>query len=281
MLVTPVNEWGLIIQSHTGRPATNFGATITPGINTYGSYASVLAGASVTYDVYGIGIAFNSNFVSTAARDTIVTIGLDPAGGSSFTDCISHLLASCAVPHAGSGDGVSYYFPLFIKAGSSIGAKASINNATVGTLRCWVTLYCQPSKPEAIKAGSFVTTFGANTAASRGTSVTPGTASEGAWTSLGALTQTHWYWQAGFGINSAAMATESLHMDLGIGDGSNNKIAISDQHIVTGATEYVSIMPPRGPCYVTGVSGDSVYGRLQNSGATTANMSMIAYGVGG
>src|SRR5687767_5995180 len=80
------NSFQLVITSIADgtQPAANMGTSVTPGNNTYGSYASVIAGASVTDDAYGIEICFNSGYVDSTARDGIATIGFDPAGGTSF-----------------------------------------------------------------------------------------------------------------------------------------------------------------------------------------------------
>ncbi|MGH7949134.1 MAG: hypothetical protein ACREQF_07925, partial [Candidatus Binataceae bacterium] len=119
----------------TTRPAANMGATVTPAQNSKGSYAQVFT--ALAFDAYFIAIQINSNNAAAAARDTIIDIGVDPAGGTSYTVLIPDLLGSCAsnlaAISATAGCGIWYYFPLWIKAGSTIGARASVNNATVGT----------------------------------------------------------------------------------------------------------------------------------------------------
>lgn len=282
MLVTQSSEWGQIISSVADgtQPAAAWGTSLTPGNNTYGSYAQVLAGASLTSDAFGILVNFNSNSVSTAARDTIVTIGLDAAGGTSFTDFISDLLCSGASAYvSGVGTGVWYYFPVFVKSGTSIGAKASVNNATVGTLRCAVTLFCKPSRPEMIRYGSYVTTFGSTAASSCGTSVTPGTASEGSWTQIGsALTKPHWFWQVGMGINDSTTSNAVTHLDVGLGDASNKKVVISNHPWrTTGGEDATANM---GMYWGDGATGDIVYARAQTSSADS-NYSVAVYAVGG
>jgi hypothetical protein len=283
MIRAGVNEFAKVIRSVADgtQPAAAYGTSVTPGNNSYGSYASVIAGASVTDDVFGIYIQVCANTTSTAARDTILTIGLDPAGGTSFTDTINHLLVSCAGLYFGaaSGPGVSYFFPLFIKAGTSIGAKASVNNATVGTLRCSVRLLCQPSRPELVRVGSFVTTFGDTVASSTGTAVTAGTASEGTYTQLGsALASPLWFWQLGVGANSGTMENNALHADLGLGDASNKRTIITNDDTFTTSAE--ALIATHVGAYANGATGDLVYGRLQHAGSG-AYYSMMAYGVGG
>jgi hypothetical protein len=284
MLVTQVNEWGSIISSVADgtRPASAMGTSITPGNNTYGSYTQLLAGASLTDDAYGILINVNSNNVSAAARDTLMTIGFDAAGGSSYTDFITDLICSNATVYTQSAGGIWYYFPIFIKAGTSIAAKASVNNATVGTLNAFVRLYCKPSCPEAVKVGSYVTTFGATTASSSGTAITPGTASEGAWTQIGsALTKPHWYWQVGFGANDAAMVANVYDVDVGVGDASNKKVLISNLPVITSAIESCTWFQP-AQCSGFGATGDIVYARAQvGPSAADSSLSVAVYAVGG
>jgi beta-phosphoglucomutase-like phosphatase (HAD superfamily) len=66
-----VNEFGLIIASASGAPGASVGASTTPGNNSYGSYASIMSGATVTDDVYGLWIIVNTGFVSGSAREEI------------------------------------------------------------------------------------------------------------------------------------------------------------------------------------------------------------------
>lgn len=280
------NEFNLRINSVTDgtQPATTLGPSIVPGNNTYGSYVTLITGSLVTDDAFGIVICANGNNTSTAARDTIMTIGLDAAGSNNYTDFIQHLLVTDAGQltasnaHAGA---VWYYFPVFIKAGSSIGAKASVNNATVGNFQCFVTLFCQPTRPELVRAGSFVRTFGADTANSRGTLITEGTSSEGSWTELGTITDSRlWFWEVGFGANNAATSAGAHFVDVGLGDpNANIKLAIQNSY------HYFSTLEAAGKrqninSYRTGVIGNKVYGRSQASTAEIS-ASLIAYGVGG
>lgn len=282
-LWVPFNEWGWKLHSHDVRPAGTQGASITPGNNVMGSYAQIISGANVVEDVWALEVIFQAGATATAKRDILATIGIDPAGGTSYTDTINHLLASEAASFvSGTGWGISYYFPLFIKAGSSIGCKAQVNNATVGTIRAMVKLYGRPSRPELIKTGSFVRTYGANTAASNGTVITPGTTSQGAWTQLGTLSDNVWFWQLGYGTDDATMANLLYGGGISVGDATNKKIII-DQHLhSTGVNETSHYsQPAESQCYGYGKSGELVYGRLWCSGAADTIKSMIAYAVGG
>lgn len=284
------NEWGLIISSVADgtRPVGNMGTSITPGNNTYGSYAQLLSATSD--DAFGILININSNEVNATARDALVTIGVDPAGGSSYTDTIVDLAASSAnlyiLADPGMG-GIWYYFPLKIKAGSTVAAKATVNNATVGTLRVQCMLYCQPSHPELLRVGSYVRTYGSTPASSAGTSFTSGGASEGAWTDVGTIAagDNPWWWEVGFTINNGTMAQNAYHLDLGIGaaGGTGVKVAIMNCPVITSTGETVGKgAPPYGTgMYKQATAGDHVFVRGQASGTPDTGIGVIAYGCGG
>lgn len=279
MLWTPQNEWNLIIPSAAAaRPGTAYGTLVTPVQNAYGSYASLIAGASVTHDVYEIWINVNSVGVSTVARDCIVTIGEDPAGGTTFADTILHLLASCAAGYNTQAGGIWYRFPYFIKAGTSIGAKASVNAVDLTAINVQVVLMCQPTRPDLIRAGSFIQTFGAVTASSCGTTVTPGGAAEGAYVELGTLDKALWFWEVGLGTNDSTMSSAAIHADLAVGDATNKRIAIQDALWMVTSSETMG-KADSGACRMA-ASGEKVYGRCQSSVAADSAVSMTAYGVG-
>lgn len=266
----------------TTRPAAAWGTSITPGNNTYGSYTQVLSGANVAKDVFGILIHINSNATSTAARDTIVTIGVDPAGGTSYTDLIPNLLGSSAagaISIAG-GSGIHYFFPLWIKSGSTVAAKASVNNATVGTLRVRIQVFGLPRDRRNIVVGTKCLAYGITAGSSTGTSVTPGTTNEGSWTSLGTIASTDnpWWWQYGMGVNNGTITAVSYGSDLGIGDASN-KVIVGEDRIWTGSTAETWSDDGVGQGYYQAKAGDIVYGRSQASGTAITGLSMAAYGV--
>jgi hypothetical protein len=265
------------------QPVATYGTTITPGNNTYGSYAQLISGANVTDDVYEIRICLHSGASSGSARDMIFTVGIDPAGGTTYTDTISHLLAptASALISANNEGGVWYRFPLFIKAGSSIAVKASVNNGTVGTAKAFAFLMCRPTHPESLFIGRFVRTFGATTGSSKGTDVTIGTGSEGAWTSLGTVAsgETLWFWQVAVGTNNTALDNNTLFADLGLGDASNKRTPILDQMVHTTTVEQFCAKYTGE--YAGAAPGTIVYGRLQAGTATNTAFSMAAYGVGG
>jgi hypothetical protein len=259
------------------------GATVTPGNNSKGSYAQVAS--AIARDALFISVNINTNNAA-ASRDTIIDIGIDPAGGTSYSVLIPDLLGTSAAGMGGlattSGVGIWYHFPLWIRAGSSIGARASVNNATVGTLRVRSIVMGSPKHPRSVRVGTKCTAHGITAASSSGTAVTSGTTSEGAWTSLGAIALPEWWWQLGMGCNDATMSAVNYFADLGIGDATNKFVVIENENIATSAAETLMKEGRMLGCeFEAPASGNNVYGRLQCSATADASLSMAAYGVSG
>lgn len=275
------NSWGIAMPSLADgtRPSiTAQGVTLTPGNNTYPAYTEIMSDTLVTDEAFLIDICFNGGNTITANRDMIVTIGFDFSGGTTYTDMeINHLLASCAAPLGAGNVGYWYRFPLRIPAGTSIAAKASVNNATVGQVSVYCVLYGKPSRPELVRAGTFVRTYGAVTGSSKGTTITPGTTSEGAWTDLGTLADDIWAWEFGYGTDDATISSAAVFVDIGVG--STQKVVIPNALIGLNTTEAIS--KPLALFNGDAKSGEHVHGRAQTSTAVDTTVSLIAYGVGG
>lgn len=283
MSIAAPSTWRKIVASHDVRPAAPYGADITPGNNAYGSYVEVLSGAQLTHDVWELLIRFHDMDSSAVAMDMLAQVGVDTAGGTSYTALIDHLICTYAASYTSGGQvGIEYRFKIHIPAGSSVAVRASANNATPIHLRCSMIAFCDPSKPWALWKGTFVRTYGANTAASNGTSVTSGTTSDGSWTLLGTLADTIYEWTQGMGVNDATIAAaNAYHIDLGVDTQGDNvqRVVLLNQRENFSTAESASRSAMVGA--FKGISGDKVYGRLQSSTTPDSNLSMIAYGTGG
>ena len=289
-ILAPIpNRFNGIITNLTGQPVTTWGTSVTPNAtaNTYGSYANVISSATA-YDTYFMEIWTHSVGSAGNATDTIITVGIDPAGGTSYTDRINHLIVSCAGTSAMGA--IPYQFPLFVAAGSTVGVKASQNRASGSAFRVGIRLHGKPTKPELVRYGTYVTTFGATTASSSGTAITPGQASEGTVVTLGTnITSDYWWWQGGVGVNDSTMTGGGLYwvLDIGIGTSTSavdwifqDQITCSAQN--TSEQTITQCLPYH--CYIREVAQDSttdVYARMQASGAPDSSISAIAYGLGG
>lgn len=280
----PDFQWVFSNVSATRPNTGGWGFSHTPSTtsSTFSTYAELVAAASVTHDVYAILLCFNNGASTNTIRNTLVNIGVDNAGGTSYTTVIPELIAGSAAPlNIGSG-GIWYYFPLYIPAGSSIGIQAGSTTATAFNTAVW--LYGKPRRPESVRAGSYVTNFGTTTTTVwRGTSVTPGTTADGANTQIGSTTtKDHWWWQAAFGYADASQTASALTLDVMAGSSTTaNKMIIQDQvWTVTGA-EQIASFPFFPGSYNNVAVGENIYARLQNSGANDTGAHVAVYGLGG
>jgi hypothetical protein len=282
MLYTPPNTFKGIISNMTGRPSVTWGTVLTPGNNSFPAYAEILG--NTAYACFGISIIIHSGAYTAEARDILVTLGFDHAGATTYTDnAIANLIATnCGTPLFG---GVCYYFPLYIPEGTAIAASASVNNATVRTVYVGVELFGRPTHPELVRAGSYVDTFGAVTASSRGTTITSGTTNEGAWTEVtgGATTKPYWWWQVGWGANDSSLTAVMYSMDVGYGGVGTEELVIQGQlHTSSGTAEQVVSPMLASPYYTNEVGvGGRIYARMQCNGTVDSNLSTIVYALGG
>lgn len=280
----PINEFGPSLES-AGSAST--GTLITPGNNTYGSYATVLSGAQVTDDLYGLWITFTGWSSSGVARDAIAKIAVDTTGAGSFStgnDIGVDILCSCAggLSVAGGG-GISYYFPIKIKSGSAIGVAGSVNNGTVGTGSVFVRALRRPSHPELVTPflGTFVTTFGSTPGSSSGTAVTPnGVGGQSAWVQLGgAAAKRLIYLTQGVGCNNAAMSANASAWQLAVGTSTTvNRQVTRSMLVQPGTLETLQYESSGAYCVVN--PGDLIFGRAGGQATSPTGMSTAAYGVG-
>lgn len=281
---TTANEFRWISTVAAGtQPGGGRGTLVTPLQNAMGSWTELVDGALVTSRVYGFWVHIRGGGSSTAIRDTIFDIGTDPSAGTSYAAIVSGLIASASPNYisATPSPGIVYWFPLEIPAGASIAARSAQNNAAPLASRIEIRLAVKPTRPDLVWSGKYCRTYGVNTAASNGTSVTPGTTSEGAWSAaLGSVAAGDKikFWNAGLGYGSGAMDNAVLHVDLGIGDGSAKRLVTDDLEVFTNTGEVLSYTTPGN--YAAAAPGDSVYARAQTAGTTTTSYTAVAYGVG-
>jgi hypothetical protein len=280
---TPPCGFGLILDSQTARPTSSaLGITVTADANadTKSGYQEIFAGAAVTHDVYGIRISGNVLGLNGETRMVLFDVATDPAGGTTYADIIANL---GMMPMNTSFTGAnSYFFPLFIKAGSSIAIRHQCGTGGVNAqFRVW--LYCKPTRPESWRSGAYVNTYGATTASTTGTAVTPGTVSEGAWGLIASLSRRAWYFQACLLIDDSIITANQVYdCDVAVGDGSNKDIVLQglSYYTTSGETAAPLAYPSFNEC-VREAPIANVYGRSQCSGTADSNCSMIVYALGG
>lgn len=202
-------------------PASTLGTSVVPGAsNTLGSWTQLASSANIANEVSGFYMQVHSGATATAIKGHLLDIGIDPAGGTSYTPIISNLSVGNA-PSLAQAGAREFFFPLRIPAGASVAARIRGSAATAGTVRVAVRFYGRPMAPEVLPVGLFTETFGADTANSRGTAITPGNAADGSWVSLGTTTNRLWWWQLGYSISNTVITAEYTYLELAWGDGTN------------------------------------------------------------
>lgn len=264
-------------------PTATPGTSVTPGTSgSEGSWTTVASSVSIANDVYGFHLQISGGTSSTSVKNHFVDVGVDPAGGTSYSAIISNI-ACGGSPTLLLPGSRQFFFPHFIKAASSVAVRVQGSNATAGTVRAMVKFFGKPSMPEAIPVGYYSETFGASVS-TRGTGFTPGNAADGSWTSLGTTTKDLWWWQLGYQVSNAAVTAEYTYIDLAYGDASNKHLI---QRIMHGGTtaEVVGVLVGTNclwhECYAPVPAGTSIYVRGRCNNAPDTDYNAVAIGIGG
>jgi hypothetical protein len=218
MLYTEANHFNWSVSTDTALPGDGAVVLTADGSShTKGSDTAVLAG--LAYDCYGIQLQFQAGNTDTTARRSMVDLLIDPAAGignagSSWSVLINNLLMSSPATNEALS-GYHFYFPLFLPAGTAIGAR--VQDLVGGEdVSISATILGQPTRPDLVKVGTQVQTLGATTATTSGVSVSPGvTGSMGSYSaSLGTLDRAAWWWQLGTGLNDATYSAFRVWWDI-------------------------------------------------------------------
>jgi hypothetical protein len=209
----------------------------------------------------------------------VLDIGIGTAGNEIVL--IPDLIAGNACGYAAGGNGLWYYFPVAIPAGSRIAVRSQ---GTVTTaFRAFIQAFQKPLNPSMMKKAAFVEAIGMTVPNGTGLSTAQvGTSSEGPWVLLGTTSRRCWFWQVGVQIQSADIAhsNQTMHIDLAEGDGTNFNMLIQDAVLTTTTGEAASMPPITVGCEVPVPAGRSIYARAQCSG-TADPLYITAYGAGG
>lgn len=273
-----VDNWGT-------NPSATPGTSVTPGgSGAEGTYTSCIASGSVTEDLVGILIRLSDMSSTTGvANNTFVDIGIDPAGGSSYTTLIENIVCGGVGPIT-AVNGREMFFPIFIPSGSTIAARARRVSATAGTMRVAIKGYGRRGWPEMFPVGSYCETLGVTeTAAVDATAVTPGNAANGTWTSIGTLTRSAWWWNVGYQIDNTAVTAEYTYVELGYGDGTNMTSIHKFMHGGNTTEQVGVVMEPLDPYagYCPVAAGETLYVRMRCLNAPDTGYQAAVYGVGG
>lgn len=264
-------------------PANSIGTSVTPGAsNVEGSWTQVASSANIAQDCYWIYMQVHSGATATAAKNHLLDIGVDPAGGTSYVAIISNIVCGAA-PSLTQAGNREFVFPYFIKAGSSVAVRIQGSNATAGTVRVPMRFYGQPTNPNAVPVGNISQTMGTITNSS-GPSFTPGNAADGSWVDLGATSNPLWWWQLGYQIDNGTITAEYTYIEVAWGDATNKHTMFKMMHGgTTSETCGLAAQTHLLPCaaYNPVPAGANIYVRGRCNNAPDTGYNAVVVGIGG
>lgn len=271
------DNWG-------SNPASTIGTSVTPGAsNTLGSWTQLASSANIANEVGALYLQIHSGNTAAAAKPQLLDIGIDPAGGTSYTAIISNMQIGMA-PGLTAAGAREHFFPIHIPAGASVAARIRGANATAGTVRVAARFYGRGSNGLALPCGAFTETLGEDTATSLGTTVTPGNAADGSWADLGATSRDMWWWQLGYCVNNGTVTAEYTYLEVAFGDASNKTSIFTVMHGGTtnetcGLAAQTQLLWHVAYCPVK--AGEHIYVRGRCNNAPDTGYSVTVTGVGG
>lgn len=275
-LLKQLNSWAWNYTNASAGSLTP-GTSVTPGAtNAEGTATAIATGANIANDVHRVVLWITGGATASGAKEHLLDIGFDPAGGASYTYIMSNLV--CGASAAAVAGGRWYEFPLYIPAGSQVAARIQGSNGTAGTVRVAAWFYGRPSRPEMVRSGRYTETIGTITNSS-GVTFTPGNAADGTFASLGTTTKELWAFQIGASINNATMSAHATNVDLAYGDGTNFEMIIEDYNMQMTTSEAITSQLVTG--YKAVPAGSTIYIRGNNSAAPVSGYNAVAVGVGG
>jgi hypothetical protein len=282
VLWTPASSWNTVTDNWGANPTTTPGTSVIPGAsNAEGSWTQLLT--ALAFEVHGILIRVSDGSQSGQIKNHLLDLGIDPAGGSSYTAIISNIVCGESSSITVTGSGHRYFFPLRIPSGATVAARIQGSNATAGTVIVGIRVWGQPDAPYLVPVGQYSETVGTITN-SNGVSFTPGNAADGTWVSLGTTSRECWWWQIGYQIDNGTITGEYSYIEIGVGDSTNKSVITRVLH--GGATTEscgdsmgAHLVPLGAYCRVPATSELWIRGRCNN--APDSGYNGVAIGVGG
>lgn len=262
-----------------GSPDIDPGIQVLAGLNNAeGSWYQVATASNISTDVFGVLLWISYGYISGVSAMHLLDIGTDPAGGTNYTARINNI--ACGSSEAAHVGGRWFYFPLKIKAGSSVAVRVQGKYTAENGVWVAIKFFGKPSRPEMVRAGWYSETIGAITN-SNGVSFTPGSASEGAWTSLGTTTRKLWWWQLCVQCDNATVTALYYFFDLAWGNSSNKHMIIENMRYYIGGSAETASNPLMIEGYCEVPAGGELFVRGHCSGTPVTGWNAVAVGIGG
>lgn len=272
MLWTPANTThNVTVDSAPGQPtSTNWGAAVTAdaSANTKGAWVELISDTAVTTDIYALRIQVNGAVATNGTSPAmLLDIGFDPNGGTSYATHLSNLVIGNTFSLTANGSGSWIYMPCRIPAGSAIAARLQ---AAVGSRVVYVSAVAFGgfSHDEALPKANYFENINVDATTSSGTtSLTPGAASEGSWVEIGTASQNLWYVWPSLTTTDTAFGSGIINVDIAIGDATNKKVIITDQMFQTTNTELIATTAASAGHFSFIPANTKIYARAQESTA--------------
>lgn len=264
-------------------PASTIGTSVVPGASdAEGNWTQIASAANIAQDCYWLYFQVHSGATAAAAKNHLLDIGVDPAGGTSYTAFVSNLQVGSAPSLTAAGNR-EFCFPMYIKGGTSVAVRIQGTQATAGTARVAARFYGRPTNMDVVPIGMYSQTMG-TPSGSLGQAFTPGNASDGSWADLGATTRDMFWWQLGYGINNGTVTAEYTYIELAYGDATTKDTIFKIMHGgTTGETCGLAAQTSLIPCaaYQHVPAGMHIYirGRCNNAPDTGYHATVV--GIGG
>lgn len=256
--------------SYSGRPTTTWGTALTASGTPHALPASpteIIASTAQEYDR----IVIEVSEMSTSATVTDGLVNIYTGAGGSEVIFIDSLLAGWTQTQGSTGPGFTYDFPVRIPKGTRISASLRALIAS-DTCRVRIQLYQTGGW-----CGQGVETIGQLTATSRGTQITPGTTSDGTFTTLGTTVYT-WKYVVCYQIGSADTTVNVGVIATDLGTGSALIPGLENFH-TTNTSGEIMVPHQADGRWVNVPAGTALQARCQSSTTDTEAKSVIAYGV--
>jgi hypothetical protein len=262
-------ETQLTAGSLAARTGTTLTAHVTPHTKA-ATYTDLIASTAQT--AYGIWV-LATDVVSSAA-DTGMLCDIAKGAAASEIDLITNIDLGEASFSATAAFGKIFYFPgLSIPSGTRISARVQ---ATITLDTCALAIWLDNRMQWNIANSAWVT-YGANTAASQGTSVPSAANTFGAWTAVGSVTsRAHKMFTVGLdSLGDTTLTASTVLIDIGWGPNAGSITNIATFYASKTAGESVSSCFPPVTAYNVAI-GSQLWARI--AGISTENRGVIIYG---